>query len=111
MRSTLTATAFRTPCAIPYALRWNGRRWARVGVPAVAGGFFYTVTAAGHGEVIAGGIDDKGALPAVWNGRSWAVSTNPKITALNSLVYDGRQLTWATGGSNPSSRPVMLVTG
>jgi hypothetical protein len=96
---------------IPYALRWNGRRWARVGVPAVAGGFFYTVTAAGHGEVIAGGIDDKGALSAVWNGRSWAVSTNPKITALNSLAYDGRQLTWATGGSNPSSRPVMLVTG
>jgi hypothetical protein len=69
------------------------------------------VTAAGHGEVIAGGIDDKGALSAVWNGRSWAVSTNPKITALNSLAYDGRQLTWATGGSNPSSRPVMLMTG
>ena len=24
---------------IPYSLRWNGRRWARVGLPAVAGGF------------------------------------------------------------------------
>lgn len=85
--------------ATPYALRWNGRRWARVGVPAVAGGYFYSVTAAGHCEVIAVGIDYKGALSGLWNGRRWAVSTNPRITALFSLADDGRRVTWATGVS------------
>jgi hypothetical protein len=98
----------------PYALRWNGGRWARVRVPAVAEGGFECVIAVGHGELIAGGEASKGALYGLWNGRRWAVSTNSRIAQINSLAYDGRRVTWAVGSVSTSQqtfRPVVQVTG
>jgi hypothetical protein len=97
----------------PYALRWDGRRWAKVGLPAVAEGQFESVTAVADGELIAVGEDSKGALYGLWNARRWAVGTESRITQLNSVAYDGRRVAWAVGSvttSQQTFRPVVQVT-
>ena len=107
---------------LPYALHWNGRRWASVSVPHPGEGNeswgFEAVTSTGHGDLIAvgsAGSDTVGrALYGRWNGRAWSLSTGPHITQLNAVSPAGRNATWAVGSEITSSqafRPVVQVSG
>jgi hypothetical protein len=107
---------------LPYALRWNGRRWAVVAVPHPGEGNqswgFESVTSIGHGDLVAVGSAGSAtvgrALYGTWNGRGWSLSTGPHITQLNAVSFDGRNATWAVGSESTSGqafRPVIQVHG
>jgi hypothetical protein len=107
---------------LPYALHWNGRRWASVSVPHPGEGDeswgFEAVTSIGHGDLIAVGSAGSAtvgrALYGRWNGRAWSLSTGPHITQLNAVSPAGRNATWAVGSEITSSQviqPVVQVSG
>jgi len=107
----------------PYAMRWNGQRWAPVSVPdrgpASDDRGFQSVTSLGGGRLAAVGSDQGptagGALYGVWNGRAWSVSLGPlsrKSTGLNAVAYDGQHAIWAVGSVTVSQQafaPVVQV--
>lgn len=107
---------------LPYALHWNGPRWAVVPVRHSGEGNasweFESVTSTGHGGLVAVGSDTPAgsvpgrALYGVWNRSRWSLSTGPRITQLNAVSFDGRQAIWAVGSQTTSSqsfRPVVQV--
>jgi hypothetical protein len=108
---------------LPYALHWNGRRWAVVTVAHPgekdASWEFESVTSTGHGRLVAVGSDTAGqwgrALYGVWNGRRWSLSTGPHITQLNAVSFDRRGgAIWVVGSRSTSSQsfwPVVQVSG
>jgi hypothetical protein len=107
---------------LPYALHWNGRRWAVVAVPHPGEGDesweFESVTSIGHGGLVAVGSAGSATvgrgLYGTWNGRSWSLSTGPDITQLNAVSFDGRSAIWAVGSeiiSSQAFRPVVQVNG
>jgi hypothetical protein len=109
----------------PYALHWNGRRWALVTVAHPgekdASWEFESVASVGHGRLVAVGSDTAAgpgipgrALYGVWNGRTWSLSTGPHITQLNAVSFDRGRAIWAAGSESTSSqsfRPVVQVAG
>lgn len=108
----------------PYAMRWNGRRWAAVSVPdrgpASDDRDFISVTSLGGGRLAAVGVDNGtaagGALYGIWNGRAWSVSLgrlSQKSTELNAVAYDKRHAIWAVGSivlSQQTFGPVVQVS-
>ncbi len=117
-----TVTA-RSGAYRPYAVRWNGRRWAEVSVPGRGpvsdDRQFQSVTSLGGGRLAAVGTDQGsaggGALYGIWNGRAWSVRLGPlsrKSTDLNAVAYDGKHAVWAVGSATltrQSFEPVVQV--
>lgn len=85
----------------PLAVRWNGRSWARVALPAGAGKGIRFADASGPRNVWAfsggyAGIDPVYALR--WNGRSWTVAHRwPHQVVLDDAEVIGPRDVWAFG--------------
>lgn len=106
---------------LPYALHWNGRRWASVAVPHPGEGNeswgFEAVTSIGHGNLVAVGSAGSAtvgrALYGTWNGRRWTLGTAPHIDQLNAISPDGKAI-WAVGSVTTAPqtfKPVVQVRG
>lgn len=111
-----SAAAFGNPATRPFALSWDGERWAQVDGPAGFGGALVAVAAAPDGGVWTGGEgrnpETGYSIPNVWRraGSGWqavafppipgcALSTNGLMARaeLTDIASRGPRATWATG--------------
>jgi len=95
----------------PFAMHWNGTRWAQVATPApatISAAFAFSgIAAVSQNDVWGVGTNAGRAFIEHWDGSSWSTAGIPTLGAsgnsLSAIVRSGTNSMWAVGENNPTT--------